>query len=255
MAADPEQSDAPIEPAVVRVTTSGVRGRPRARPPGSRGIFIWMSALIAALLVGGSALRTNPQTAVSTPGFDGAEAVGATDDATIGPTPTEPITTELGTTPSSSHQTTVAPTLVPTEAATPRPTKKPPKADPTPYVEPTDSQYTEWTPPPGFVGSVMLSDNCHHANGREEVLMQADFNSPVEVYDVMFYADGDWVAKGGPPVGQELVGTVIVGREFEVGTTIVVEARFLHGEQRIHLIAKVKSEPFLVSEGPPCPGG
>jgi hypothetical protein len=215
-----------------------------------------MSAFVAALVVGGLALRTDPtQTAVSTPGFDGAGAVGATDDATIGPTPTEPATTELGTTPSSSHHATVAPTVTPTEAVTPRPTKKPPKADPTPYVEPTDSQYTEWTPPPGFVGSVTLSDNCHHANGREEVLMQADFNSPIEVYDVMFYADGDWVAKGGPPVGQELVGTVIVGREFEVGTTIVVEARFLHGEQRIHLIAKVKSEPFLVSEGPPCPGG
>ena len=255
MTPDPELPNSPGENVVVRVTTSGVHGRPSARPPGNRGVWVAVTALVAALVVGGLALRPAPtQTAQSTSSLDGVGGVGATEHPSVDPTALEPSTTEPEATPFASVSSTVLPTLEPTEAATPRPTKKPRPAS-TPYVEPTDSHYTEWTPPPGFVGSVTLSDNCHHANGMEEVLIQADFNSPVEVFNVMFYRGGtdNWLAMGGPPVGQEFVGTVIVGREFEVGTTIFVEGRFVHGEARINLIAKVQSDPFLVPQGPACP--
>jgi len=251
----PNGADDPT--GVVRVTTTGVRGRPSARVPGGRGPVLLSVVLVTAVVLGGLALRSAPtQTAQSTPGIGAVGAVGATDDLTIEPTPIEPSTTEPEATPYESLNATVLPTLEPTEAATPRPTKKPRPAT-TPYVEPTDSRYTDWTPPPGFEGSVTLSDNCHHANGLEEVLMQADFNSPADVSEVMFYEGGtdNWIAMGGPPVGQERVGTVIVGRNFEVGTAIVIDARFIHGQQLIDLIAKRQSDPYVVQKGPDCPGG
>lgn len=253
MADDPSMtdrpSDAPEDPAVVRVTTSGVRGRPSARPPAGRGPLLAAVALVTAVVLGGLALRNAPaQTAQSTPGLDGSATVGA-----IGNGAAELSATEPGPTLIESPDATVLPSLEPTAVATSSPTKKPPKATPRP--EPTDSQYTEWTPPPGFVGTVTISDYCSHANGTEEVLVEADFNSPVKVANIAFYLDGFWFAWGGPPVGQELIGTVIVGHDLDVGTTHVVEARFVHGPLLVDLIAKRESDPFLVPQGPPCPGG
>jgi hypothetical protein len=67
------------------------------------------------------------------------------------------------------------------------------------------------------------------------------------------YLNGHWWARGG---GGNLKDTVIVGRPFDVGTTLVVEARFVTGPYNVDLIAKRKSDPFLVPQGSTlCPSG
>jgi hypothetical protein len=266
MADDPDPQTPEHEPddptAVVRVAGSGVRGRPSARPPAGRGPVLATMAIIGAVVLVGLALRNAPaQTVQLTPAFDGGAAAGATGDSTTEPTAlepsaTEPDATDLGATPPETAEATVLPTPEPPPAvvATPGPTKKPAKT-PRPDPGPTDSDHTDWTPPPGFVGSVTMTDNCSHADGTEEVWVEADFDSPVKVTQVELYLDGHWFGRGGPAVGEERVGSVIVGRPMDIGTTHVALAKFFTGPYNVDLIAKRTSDSFLVPQGQPCPGG
>jgi hypothetical protein len=255
MGADPEQPDASRDPAVVRVTTSGVRGRPSARPPGNRSILIAVTAVVATLAVGGFALRKDlPQTALSTPGVG---AVGATDDAATEATPPEPPATDLTTTePEGTVGDTPATTVQPTEqpaVETPKPTKKPPRPTHTPYVDPTDSWHTDWTPPPGFHGTLTTSDYCTHANGTTEVWVQADYHSPVNINRVEWFLDGYPFSNNGP--GDPRDDTIIVGTDLDPGTTHSLELRFFTGEFKVDWVGSLYSQPFKVGQGPACPGG
>jgi hypothetical protein len=215
------------------------------------------AALVTVVVVGAFALRAGPaDTSDAVPSPVGTVGAGATSDGAVaaatGPleTPYESLEPTAGPTPEPTHEPTPRPTPAP--VATARPTAKPPK---TTRPEPTDSWHTDWTPPPGFVGSLSVTDGCFHTNGTEQVMFTAEYDSPVELTAVRIYLDGDWLANGLGPGPDQHTGTVIVGRDLEVGATHVAEARFFTGPYNVDLVAVRESEPFTVQQGPPCPGG
>jgi hypothetical protein len=235
---------------VVPVTSAGVRGRRSVLVPGGRLPLLAAVALVTALVLAGIALRTGPaQTGQASPDPNGSVATQASTDASVA-VPTEPIDTA-----SESSDPTALPTpQPPSAAATASATHKPLKTS-RPDPGATDSDHTDWTPPPGFVGTVTISNWCLHADGTEEVMVEADFNSPVEVTQVELYLDGIYFGRGGPAVGEELVGSVIVGHDLGVGTRHVPMAKFFRGQFNTDLIAKIVGASFLVAANEPCPGG
>lgn len=220
-------------------------------------------ALVTAVVIGAFALRTGPaDTSDAVPSTAATVGAGATSDGAVavatGPleTPYGSPGATAGSTPEPSLQPTPEPTpeSTPTSVATATPTKKPPKT-PEPGPGPTDSWHTDWTPPPGFVGSLTVTDWCHHADGTEQVRFTAEYDSPVELTAVRIYLDGAWLANGLGADPDQHTGTVIVGRDLEVGATHVAEARFFTGPYNVDLVAVRESGPFTVQKGEPCPGG
>jgi hypothetical protein len=250
-----DQAVAPEDPAtVVRVTTTGVRGRFLGGTPGGHWALVASMAVVVALVAGGLALRPGPsQTAQSTenPGVGAsikATELEATDLETDEPEMTPEETDEETTEPSAEPE----PTFESLEPERPDPTNRPrrtaePDRDPT--LRPA------WTPRPGFRGSLTVADSCHHADGTEEVLVEVSFHSPVDVTMVEAYFDDEYFARGPPGPGSERVGTVTLGRVLEVGITAFPTAKVFTGPSSRDLVAVVEGDPFLVPEGPPCPGG
>jgi hypothetical protein len=242
-----------IDAAPVSVTPAGVRTRGRSAPRGGPWLTLAMTAMVIAVVVGGLALRNaaaeNGQAALAS--GPSPSDVGPL----VSPTPTQAATAETQPTTSIAPDPTAAPTIEPTLAHTISPTKKPPKPNPTYPEGGTDHPFTEWTPPPGFTGTLTVSDHCAHANGTEEVLIELVFHTPTEISDIEFFLNGNSVGMGGPPAGQEVDGTVSLGRDVEVGMTVVATAHVLHGPLLVDLIATVVSDAFLVPQGEPCPGG
>jgi hypothetical protein len=235
---------------VVRVTTAGPRAGRWAAPSRGRWALVASMAVVVALVAGGIGLRLGPpQTATSTGGPDVGASLNATASGTPEPEATPDETDDATAEPSEWPE----PTFESLEPPRPDPTTRPrqteePDPDPTP-------DHPAWTQRPGFVGTLSVTDSCHHADGTEEVLVEASFDSPVEVTMVEVYMDGEYFARGGPAPGNELVGTVTLGRVLEVGTTAFPTAKFFTGPSNRDLIAVVEGDPFLVPEGPPCPGG
>lgn len=220
-------------------------------------------ALVTVIVVAAFALRTGPAaTSDAVPGSAETVGAGATSPVAVavatGPleTPSESLDPTAGSTPALSLQPTTEPTPESTRIsiATATPTKKPPMT-PEPDPGPTDSWHTDWTPPPGFVGSLTVTDWCHHADGTEQVRFTAEYDSPVELTAVRIYLDGSWMANGLGPGPDQHTGTVIVGHDLEVGTSHVAEARFFTGPYNVDLVAVRESGPFTVQQGDPCPGG
>jgi hypothetical protein len=218
------------------------------------------TALVTALAVGAFALRTEPaDTSDAVPSLAGTVGAGATSAGAVavatGPleTPYQSLDPIAGPTPEPTPEPTRERTPAP--VATAPPTAKPPKPPKTPRPEPTDSWHTDWTPPPGFVGSLTVTDGCFHTDGTEQVIFTAEYDSPVELTAVRIYLDGNWLANGLGPGPDQHTGTVIVGRDLEVGGTHVAEARFFTGPYNVDLVAVRESEPFTVQQGEPCLGG
>jgi hypothetical protein len=207
--------------------------------------------MVTAVVLAGIALRTGPaQTGQPSPDPSGTAAVQPSIDTSVAPA-TEPIDT-----PNESPGPTGSPSTqpVPSAAATASATHKP-VITPRPDPGATDSDHTDWTPPPGFVGTVRITSWCLHADGTEEVMVEADFNSPVEVTVVELYLDGLYFGRGGPAAGDGRVGSVIIGHDLDVGTTHVPMAKFFRGQFNTDLIAKVEGGSFLVAANEPCLGG
>jgi hypothetical protein len=258
MATKPEAPDRATDPEVVPVTTSGVRGRPSPRPPEGRSVLIAMTALAAALLVGGLALRTDlRQTAASTPGFDGAGALGATEEATA--EPGIPGTATIGPSTAATEATaadipgaSVEPTRKPT-LATPTPTKKPPKPTPPLDPGPTDAPHPTWTPAAVFTGTATMYDRCFASNGKEQVMVKGEWKSPVPITAVEFYLDGRFFGSLGAGIGGSYEAWAATGDEVEVGTTHVGKVEFYSGPSGADLVATRESDAFVAPQGSPCP--
>jgi hypothetical protein len=144
------------------------------------------TALVTALAVGALALRTEPaDTSDAVPSLAGTVGAGATSAGAVavatGPleTPYQSLDPIAGPTPEPTPEPTRERTPAP--VATAPPTAKPPKPPKTPRPEPTDSWHTDWTPPPGFVGSLTVTDGCFHTDGTEQVIFTAEYDSPVEL--------------------------------------------------------------------------
>jgi hypothetical protein len=246
-----DQAVAPEDPAaVVRVTAAGVRPRFRAGAAGGRWLFVAATALVAAFVVGGLALRMTPdrtatsgQSAEPTSGSGATPSAGATDASTIGPDPA----------PSESPAVTVLPTLELRPEQTPSPTRKPPKKTPVPDPDPTDSWHTDWTPPPGFAGTLTMSEWCFHSNGTAQVKLEAVYHTPVEITHVEFYLDGHWLANGGPANPEGPDSTITIGRDMDIGTTHEAMARFFTGPYYVDWVGSLSSDPYTVVQGStPC---
>ena len=234
--------------AIRPVSSEGVHARRRPGPTSGRDGLV-LAAIVGVVVIGGLALRMAPaQTASSN------ESSAPAPTASAGTSPNNPTAAAGGplATALESLAITAPPTIEPTATAAARSTPRPTK-DPALDPGPTDSDHTDWTPPPGFTGTATLSDWCAHADGTEQIRMQADYHSPVAVGVVEFWMNGIYIARGGPGP-DALDGSVVVGRDFQVGTTYVLLAKYFTGEYLVDLIATVKSAPYTVVQGDFCYG-
>lgn len=245
----------PSSPETERVVVPTVVARSGRATPGARGPILVVAIIGAALAVVFVSIRPY---------------AGDTADASLDPSIVAPISTEAAEIPTtspapadpSSDAATAVPTLestfppdassteppTPKPVVTPKPTKHPPTVE---VTDKPDIPAPTWTPPPHFIGHVTIYDRCLGSDGKEQIMVKGEWNSPVLITSEEFFLDGNRIGSEYDPDG-EYQAWVATGDGVEIGTTHVGTVKFYAGPTYSDLIATLDSPPFTADKGAPC---
>lgn len=238
-------------PDIARVVAAPVRALRRPPVPGARRLVALAAVLIVGVIAVGASIRRPDAASV------GAEATAPAtfaDVATPLPEPSsESVASDAVDAPSASPAPTAESAPTPQVAATERPPTPTATQDPNVDPGPTDAPWPTWTPAPVFVGSATMVDRCFDKDGNEQVMVSAEWDSPVPITGVEAWLDDGSSAGANYFPGGSYAAGISSSVAMTIGSTRIATIKFLAGPTYSDVVATRISAPFTAQQGTPCP--